>query len=205
MLKKCKSALLLTEVKSFSDNYKALASDIDVDLRVEKEWNTLYRVNEEVIVLSSKFLSFVNKSYLSKVVLILKETESPSEFISMGVTRFIFNHRNKYELLCAFYVAEPVMVDTKEEKFNSVLKKCLTLRFKFRDYDFQFDTNRFFYKGKQLYLIESAKRYLAEWLLMGKKDNKKRMILCNLRKKFGDDFLRDIDRFGQLKGGENEQ
>ena len=55
-----------------------------------------------------------------------------------------------------------------------------------------------------IYLTDSSKKYLAQWLLNGLKDNSKRMILCNLRKKFGKDFLSDIDRFGQLKGGKDE-
>lgn len=57
----------------------------------------------------------------------------------------------------------------------------------------------FFYKGKPIYLTSAHKKYLAEWLLTGNKDNSRRMILCNLRKKFGVDFLADIDRFGQPK------
>ena len=56
------------------------------------------------------------------------------------------------------------------------------------DYDFQFDKNTFRYKGKSIYLCGSQKAYLASWLLNAHKDNSKRMILCNLRKKFGADF-----------------
>ena len=59
--------------------------------------------------------------------------------------------------------------------------------------------------GYEFGVGDSAKRYLAEWLLNGHKDNKKRMILCNLRKRFGADFLINVDRFGQLKGGKDEQ
>ena len=53
-----------------------------------------------------------------------------------------------------------------------------------------------------IYLTNTIKKYLAQWLLNGKKDNSKRMILHNLRKKFGNDFLSDVDRFGRWNNEE---
>ena len=88
---------------------------------------------------------------------------------------------------------------------QELLKDCSVWNFQFGDYSFQFDKNKFTYKGKPIYLVDSQKRYLAEWLLNGHKDNSKRMVLCTMRKKFGKDFLADINRFGQLKGGKDEQ
>ena len=55
------------------------------------------------------------------------------------------------------------------------------------------------YKGKAIYVTKAQKRYLADWLLNGHKDNSKRVLLFELRKKFGNDFLREVDRHGQIK------
>lgn len=204
MLKKVTKALLLSDVPSFTDNYKALASDVGVDLLVEKEWNNKFRVSSDIVILGSKFLKDLNKTYYSEAVLILKEGESPSSYIKEGITRFIFNYKNTYELLCAFYKPEDVIIHASDSELTDIIKECNVKSYQFAEYDFQFDKNKFFYKGKPIYLSESAKRYLAEWLLNGHKDNKKRMILCNLRKRFGADFLINVDRFGQLKGGKYE-
>lgn len=199
MLRKCSKALLLSDVISFAENYKALANEVGVSLSVEKEWNIKYRANYEVIILGSKFLTDLNRAYYPEAVLILKEGESPAPYIKEGITRFIFNYKNNYELLCAFYKPEKVVLHASSNDLKTIIKECNVLAYNFGDYDFKFDKNRFLYKGKPIYLTDSAKRYLAEWLLNGHKDNKKRMILCNLRKKFGEEFLKDVDRFGQIK------
>lgn len=199
MLQKASKALLLSDVPSFARNYQALAGEVGVSLSVEKEWNIKYRANYEVIILGSKFLTDLNRAYYPEAVLILKEGESPAPYIKEGITRFIFNYKNNYELLCAFYKPEKVVLHASSNDLKTIIKECDVLAYNFGDYDFKFDKNRFLYKGKPIYLADSAKRYLAEWLLNGHKDNKKRMILCNLRKKFGEEFLKDVDRFGQIK------
>ena len=176
MLVKCKSALLLSDVQSFALTFKAIADEAEVKLSIESSWNTRYRVSEDVVILGSKYLEFLNEAYYANAVLILKADESPYPYMQKGITRFIFDYHNKYGVW----------------------------NFQFGDYDFQFDKNRFIYRGKPLYFADSQKRYLAEWLLCGHKDNSKRMILCTMRKKFGKDFLADIDRYGQLIGGYNE-
>lgn len=205
MLKKVSKALLLSDVLSFADNYKALASDVGVELSVEKEWNDRYRVSSDIVILGSKFLKDLNKAYYSEVVLILKEDESPAPYIKEGITRFIFNYKNNYELLCAFYKPEAVIIHASASDLTDIIKECNVRSYQFAEYDFRFDKNKFFYKGKPIYLADSAKRYLAEWLLNGHKDNKKRMILCNLRKRFGADFLINVDRFGNIREVKDEQ
>ena len=97
MLIKCSKALLLSDVPSFVENYKALAEEIGVSLQVESEWNDRYRVTSEVVILGSKYLDTLNRSYYSEAVLILKEGESPAPYIKEGINRFIFNYKNNYE------------------------------------------------------------------------------------------------------------
>lgn len=205
MLVKCKSALLLSDVPSFAEMFKMIADEVEVKLTVEAQWNTKYRVTDEVVILGSKFLDSLNEAYYPNVVLILKSDESPYKFIQKGITRFIFDYHNKYELFTSLFRLEAVTVHTSNLSLQELLKDCSVWNFQFGDYSFQFDKNKFTYKGKPIYLVDSQKRYLAEWLLNGHKDNSKRMVLCTMRKKFGKDFLADINRFGQLKGGKDEQ
>ena len=122
----------------------------------------------------------------------------------MGIVRFIFNYKNRFELLTALFRPDPVIIHATDSDYDEIIKTSEVVDFCCGDYDFRFDKSQFRYKGKMIYLTASSKKYLAQWLLNGLKDNSKRMILCNLRKKFGEDFLSDIDRFGQLKGGKDE-
>ena len=201
MLKKVDKALLISDVASFSDNFSALAEDIGVTLLVEPSWNVKYRVNADTIIFGSKYISEVNEAYYPIAVIILKDGESPAPYIKMGVTRFIFNYNNSYEMICALHKSDSVIVHSGSVEYEEIVKDSVTARYNFGDYDFCFDKNVFKYKGKQIYLSNASKKYLAEWLLNSNKDNSKRMILCNLRKKLGESFLRDVNRYGEHKGG----
>lgn len=200
MLKKCKSVLLLSDEPTFYEPYQKLAKNINVEMFVDNKWSTRFRVKEDVVILGGRYLPDLHESYFNRAVVILKTGESPAPYIKQGVKRFIFNYKNNYELLTAMYYDEPTIVVSKTSSsvIDSITDSGMT-RFQFRDYDFKFDRGIFLYKGKPIYLTSAHKKYLAEWLLTGNKDNSRRMILCNLRKKFGVDFLADIDRFGQPK------
>lgn len=199
MLQKASKALLLSDVPSFARNYQALAGEVGVSLSVEETWNVKYRITSEIVIFGTKYFNDVNRAYFPQAVLILKKGESPAPYIKMGISRFIFDYQNNYELICALYKMEKIVMHASSNDLKTIIKECDVLTYQFGDYDFMFDRNRYKYKGKPIYLADSQKRYLAEWLLNGHKDNKKRMILCNLRKKFGEEFLRDVDRFGQIK------
>lgn len=199
MLQKASKALLLSDVPSFARNYQALAGEVGVSLSVEETWNVKYRITSEIVIFGTKYFNDVNKAYFPQAVLILKKGESPAPYIKMGISRFIFDYQNNYELICALYKMEKIVMHASSNDLKTIIKECDVLTYQFGDYDFMFDKNRYKYKGKPIYLADSQKRYLAEWLLNGHKDNKKRMILCNLRKKFGEEFLKDVDRFGQIK------
>ena len=205
MLIKCKSALLLSDVESFSKTYRIIAEEADVELKTESEWSERYRLAQEVVILGSKYLDKLNSMYYPNAVLILKSGENPYPFMKKGITRFIFDYQNKYELFTALFRAEPVMVHSGHLPLEEIIKGSSVRNFTYGDYDFKFDKDRYFYKGKQLYLANAQKRYLAEWLLNGHKDNSQRMILCIMRKKFGQNFLTDIDRFGRIKEEKDEQ
>lgn len=205
MLIKCKSALLLSDVENFGKTYRMIAEEADVEFRVESEWSERYRLTQEVVILGSKFLNKLNSMYYPNAVLILKSGENPYPFMKKGITRFIFDYQNKYELFTALFRVEPVMIPSGQLSLEEIIKGSSVQNFTYGDYDFKFGKDRYFYKGKQLYLANAQKRYLAEWLLNGHKDNSKRMMLCLMRKKFGQSFLTDIDRFGRVKEEKDEQ
>ena len=204
MLVKCENALLLSDVASFSNMYRQLADEADVNLITEKDWSDKYRVKEEVVILGSKYLSKLNKLYYPNAVLILKSSETPFPFVKEGITRFIFDHTNKNELYMAFFKAEPVRITSSNSSLEDIIKESDILSFRHGNYNFEFDKDKYIYKGKPIYLAPAQKRYLAEWLLNGRKDNSKRMQLCILRKKFGTDFLKEIDRYGEIKEEKDE-
>lgn len=203
MLNRCSSALLLTDVKSFADTYRALAEEAGISLYVDNDWNVKYRVAQDIVILGSKYLDKLNRAYYTNAVVILKKDESPATYIAQGINHFIFDYTNVNELVFAFYKQEKVIVHSTSADLKTLMQDCNIFNFQFGEYDFKFDRNKFMYKNKPIYFNDSAKRYLIEWLLNGHKDNKKRMILCNLRKKFGDEFLRDVDRFGMMKNKED--
>lgn len=204
MLEKCNSALLISEVESFSETYETIARDIGVDMTVEKEWKPRYRMSKDVVILGSKHLPDLNKAYYPMAVVILKRGENPVPYIKEGVNHFIFDYTNQYELLMALFKTPRVIVNGASQELKEMLMESGTTRFKAGAYDFRFDMNIYLYKEQPIYLQEAQKRYLAQWLLFGNKENKHRMLLCLMRKKFGEDFLKDIDRFGQLKEEKDE-
>lgn len=205
MLVKCKRALLLSDVISFSNLYRGLADEVGVDLTVETDWAERYRVTQEIVILGSKFLDRLNKTYYDSAVLILKSDESPYPFIQKGIKRFIFDYQNKYELFTAFFKEEPVYVNYASMELKDLVKEYNADSFRYGNYDFDFLADSFKYKGKAIYITRAQKRYLAHWLLNGHKDNSKRMLLFDLRKKFGNDFLREVDRHGQIEEVKDEQ
>lgn len=204
MLEKCNTVLLISDKASFRESYTELCRKLDVTIHTEEKWNSRYKITEDAVILGSVHLSELNTAYYSKAVVILKEGESPAPYIKDGINRFIFNYKNSYELIVALFRLEPVMLHAVSKDIKEILKDFPPV-FRAGEYDFRFDSNVYIYKGRSIYLCMSQKKYLAEWLLSGHKDNSKRMILCNLRKKFGKDFLSNVDRFGQLKEEKNEQ
>lgn len=199
MLEKCKSVMLISDVESFTGLYRQIALEADVELTVEKTWKSNYRVNSDTVILGSKHLADLNKVYYAIAVVILKPGESPVPYIKEGVSRFIFDYTNSFELFFAFFKPAKIVVHKESMSIKAVLENCVSSTFTKGAYDFDFVRDIFRYKGKMLYLTRAQKKFLAEWLLHGHKDNEKRMVICNLRKKFGADFMKDIDRFGRIK------
>ena len=198
MLKICSSCLLLTDIPSFAERVHSLAEEAGVVLAVEAEWNSMYRVRADMIMLGSKYLDSVSRDYYPLCTLILKKGESPFPYIREGIGRFIFDYANDVEIAFSFYqeIKKPV---EEAGNFQEVVEQSSVKSFTFGDYDFNFADNQFRYRGKPIYLNPSYKLYLALWLLKGIKDNTKRKLVYDMRRKFGDGFLRDIDKSGQIR------
>lgn len=204
MLKKSKTALLISTNSDFSSRYMSLAKDVGVVLFTETSWNTCYRVKDDVVILGGKHLDSLNEAYYDRAVIILNEGESSAPYIQKGIQHFIFNYQNKFELITALFYQEPVVVRAQNMKVEEIIREKGVNRFVQKDYDFKFDKDIFLYKGRQIYIRKGEQKFLASWLLMGHKDNKRRTLLYNLRDRFGKDFLADIDRFGRIKEENNE-
>lgn len=197
MHKKCSNCLILTT----NDNFATFCSDIihnyGVRTRIEYDWNTLYKVTEDVVICGSKYLKDINEAFYHKVVLILKEEEYPDEFLLKGIKKFIFDFKNTKEIFFALFT-ECKNIE-REDELAQIIKDANASLFYKGKYKFDFEKNLFWYKGNQIYLTKSDKKYLALWLLQGKKDNEKRALLYEMRKRLGREFLSDIDRFGNIR------
>ena len=162
MLRKCSSISILVSDENQKAKCKTVASQIKVD------------VNKigEVILCDGKNLSKISHNNYDKVVLILNN-ESPVTYIKEGITRFIFDFDNIYELCVAMYTDRP-----SETIYDS------------NDCYFDFNRNNFLYKGEKIFISKSQSEVLKSVLINGeKKSSSYRAIVCRLRKKFGKEFL----------------
>lgn len=162
MLRKCSSISILVSDENQKAKCKTVAEQIKVD------------VNKigEVILCDGKNLSKINHSNYDKVVLILNN-ESPVTYIKEGITRFIFDFDNIYELCVAMYTDRP-----SETIYDS------------NDCYFDFNRNDFLYKGEKIFISKSQREVLKSVLINGeKKSSSYRTIVYRLRKKFGKEFL----------------
>ena len=107
------------------------------------------------------------------------------------------NYKNSKEIFFALFIESKNI--EREDMVAQIINDANISLFDKGKYRFDFEKNLFWYKGNQIYLTESNKKYLALWLLQGKKDNNKRALLYEMRKRLGKDFLSDVDRFGNIR------
>lgn len=162
MLRKCYSVSILVSDENQRAKCKTVASQIKVDVNK----------TGEVILCDGKNLSKISHNNYDKVVLILND-ESPVTYIKEGITRFIFDFDNIYELCVAMYTDRP-----SETIYD--LNDCY----------FDFNRNNFLYKGEKIFISKSQREVLKSVLINGeKKSSSYRTIVYRLRKKFGKEFL----------------
>lgn len=202
MLKVCSSALVLSGVPRFVAYVTEIAKDCGVEVETNESWNERYRLNNDIIICGSKYLSDINIQYYERVRLVLKTTETVNTFVQMGITHFIFDYNNVRELAYSFYIDDQELL-SDSSNVSEVIMPIENKHFVMGKYNFNFDTDVYKYAGIGIYLYPMEKVYLAKWLLLGEKDNSKRITLFRLRKRFGKAFLEDIDRKGKWKGKEN--
>lgn len=197
-MEQVKKALLITENRFLGRVYKALVEDIDekIEIEIKEKWNGKYRVQADVIIMESKHFPELNVMYYDKAIIVLQQAESPVPYMKVGIYRFIFDQNNKWELVASLFQAKPVVLFANDVEYTKIIQNSKMTNFCCGEYDFMFDTEQFRYYGENIYLTLGEKRYLAEWLLLGHKDNTRRMFLCNLRKRFGDSFLKNVNRYG---------
>ena len=118
-----------------------------------------------MVICDGKSLNKINNNNYGKVVLILNG-ESPVAYIKKGITRFIFDFDNIYELCVAMHTSK---------HFAAV-----------------YDSNgcNFLYKGEKIFISKAQREMLKSVLVDGrKKGSSYRAMICRLRKKFGREFL----------------
>ena len=200
MLRVCSNVLLLSGVASFVSHVTEIANDIETEIDVADTWNVNYRVNAEVIICGSKYIDSIGKEDYDKVRLVLKKDETVMNFIRKGITHFIFDYTDKREVAFSMFVDKEKQVKEGQASLSDIMLEAHSSLFHNDRYFFNFASDTFRFKGTGIYLRKSEKEYLARWVLMGNKDNSKRILLCKMRKRFGKDFMQDVDRKGNYTG-----
>ena len=94
---------------------------------------------------------------------------------------------------------EPNHLTENLNDISALVKKYGKSIFSKGDYYFDFLNNIFKYKGENIWLSDGNRLMLAKWLIADKKDNNTRVHIYHMRQKFGEDFLADVDRHGNLR------
>lgn len=198
MLRVCSSILLLSGVSSFIESIQSIAEDIETVLEVSDTWNINYRIYADAVICGSKYLDYIGEEDYSKVRLVLKTNETVMPFIQKGITHFIFDYTNRREVAFSMFTSSNEAEVT--ETVQSIISQAHNSLFKKGSYFFNFNSDTFRYNNVGIYLRKSEKDYLAKWLLLGQKDNGKRILLYKMRQRFGIKFLTDVDRKGKFIG-----
>ncbi len=196
MLRICSNVLLLSGVSSFVNYVTEIANDIDTEIEVANTWSINYRVNADVIICGSKYIDCIGKEDYGKVRLVLKKEETVMTFIRKGITHFIFDYTDKREVAFSMFIDKDDKLKEDKVSLSDIISEAHVSLFHNDRYYFNFTSGTFKYQDVGIYLRKSEKEYLAKWVLMGNKDNSKRILLCKMRKRFGKDFMKDVDRKG---------
>lgn len=198
MLKIPNKVLLVT----YDDDLTALAQDVakalGIVLEVGFDLSAKARQGHNVIICDSACLSQVNKYYAYKTVVVLNEAESFVPYVNL-YDRFVFYRRDRIELAYAMYrlcMDERYMPD-KEPTVKGAIERSGKDEYMGGDCMFFFRIDEYWYKGEALKLSQAEKIELANYLLLGIKNQATRTYLYRIRKRVGKDFLAHIPRRGR--------
>lgn len=186
MQRKCSSIILLTENHDYASFVENQAGLYDIDFTSDTVWRLSRKLKQDLILCSGKWLDEISSFLFDRVVVILKSNESPLPYIRMGIQNFIFSYKDVFQFEYIFNKSFELPVKAEEKGLY-----CNG------DYRFDFSREEFFYKGKSIYVSKAEKEYLSLWLLSGIKDNTKRYHLWNMRKRYGNGFLKEVSRTGE--------
>ena len=200
MLDTCKTLLLLTDSEELAKRYEEVAFKCNVLLRWEKGWTKQYRLSSDVIVCTSEYAEMIAEEYRVKTVLVLGKDEKIGKW-RWKFDRYVFNAEDENEIVYSMLRIKPSKREVKASSpdLPTVLRDCGETKYEEGDYYFDFTHDIFKYKGTRIYLSKGNKLILARWLFLSYKDNNTRTQVCVLRKKFGKDFLSDINAKGEMK------
>lgn len=198
MLRTCTTALLLSRDAVLSEKYRSMAPMCNVELTVADKWNLRFKASQDVIVAEKEFMRTLPVEYRSRIVMVLEEGDRIADVRNMA-DRFIFDRNNMQELMYAFLVNDDEKREEESLDMRELLSTVRRSRFRRGDYDFDFASGTYRYRGRGIYLTRTQRLVLARWLLLGKRDHRCAMQLYLMRKKFGSEFMADVGRFGEIR------
>ena len=176
-----RSVAILTDDNDLRVLYKKVCDSLGIKYLFLDKIREEGRVFGDLFICESGLFFDTIPDDLSKTVIVLKSIDDFRIYLRFGVNRFVFNRKNLDEVMFSLLVDENVEIEGGKAKV-----------FKRGDYLFDFARNEYKYKKENIYVTEVEKKYLENMVRDRKKDNDKRMVLCRMRKKFGEGFLKDI-------------
>lgn len=175
---------------------KAFCDSFSIILDIEREWNVNYIARQSVIITDTSMISLINEELLPRTTLVLKETDNFTEYMNK-VYNYIFDMNDERQLIRALLTDRVDNITTQD-----IIRSHAT--YNKGDYNFNFSVEKFNYKKRGIYLTKGQQKFLYAWLILANKDTSGRKHLCVMRKKFGKDFLADVDKKGNIKEEKEE-
>lgn len=198
-----KNALLITNDETFEKAFLKTAETLNAEVEVKKEWKKIYATDAPIIACDTKTIETIASSYINRVVLYVKKDEKIQDFVSLGVSNFIFDIEDKRQLVLAFTKNEYRDLSTKSwtqsDKLLAVLDYAASPVFESEHYYFDFANGNYRYNDTDIYISPTEEIIIAKWILLGIKEKDKLSNISHMRTKFGKEFLSDINDDGTVK------
>ena len=183
MLCLCSSIILITKNDTVRKKITNFCQKNRIILVTDTAWAIYKAVNEDFIVIDSSLLY----------------TKKGMSVSSKYTKRTIPIYEKGFEQ-CRYDYNQVLLKATEDELNFAFLTEVKTknIRLLFTDFGsvfddgihkFDFASRVFSFKGEYIYVSDTQISFLYDWLMLKKRDNKKRGLAFTMRKKFGKDFL----------------
>ena len=181
---------IITKLDSVYKKVFAEANSVNIQISRSSSFKEIetYFNNFDLIFSDFEFLKHF-KSIRDRIV-VIDPANYTRRLLDKGYTRFLFNKDDRNEILACLVTVENFRGKEAEE----AKKIERTNKFEYLGLKMDFKKALYVYKGDELYITPAQHKYLyTRFYLKDKTEaNKLRINLHRLRKKFGEDFLKEV-------------